>query len=270
MKLAKRLAVLVVLGALVVACLVVGPASASSGQFVRCVGDADYCGATVSLAGGARNRVVTVMLSGTNLKLAGTWGTPAEPGGSFTISNGRFRLGGSEYQFTLNARRSNPRRSRLVLLFHAGRRSPGPPGVQGTWVTTYVTLRFPSGHSNITAITGGGEGTSNCTREEKAEGDGLTTSDAQTVKLTFFGKADGVCGTERRWSWFRVRVYQRPIREPGYRLVGSGTIFVGQTTYLGDYVSSCLVPDEPWVGVSCRSEGEDGQDNSDLVIEPKK
>jgi hypothetical protein len=74
----------------------------------------------VSIAGGASNKVVTINLTDTNLRRVGVRVIPASSRGAFSISRASFRLGGSQYQFTLNAVSSNPRGSRIVLLFAAG------------------------------------------------------------------------------------------------------------------------------------------------------
>jgi hypothetical protein len=115
----RRALPLAVVGALAAAALSAGPAGAAS-QTVRCVGTADFCGATVSIAGGASNRVVTVNLTGTNLRRIAVRVFPSSSRGAFSISRASYRLGGSQYRFTLNAVRGNPRRSRIVLLFAAG------------------------------------------------------------------------------------------------------------------------------------------------------
>ena len=117
----RRALAFVVAGAIVTAALPVVSAGAANTQTVRCVGTADFCGATVSIAGGASNRVVTVNLTGTNLGRAGVRVIPSSSRGAFSITRASFRLGGSQFRFTLNAVRSNPRRSRIILLFAAGR-----------------------------------------------------------------------------------------------------------------------------------------------------
>jgi hypothetical protein len=113
---------LVLAVALVLAVLVVAPAGAARKQTVRCVGTADFCGATVSIAGGASNRVVTIKLTDTDFRRVAVRVIPASSRGAFSISKASFRLGGSQYRFTLNAVKSNPRRARIILLFAAGTR----------------------------------------------------------------------------------------------------------------------------------------------------
>ena len=111
---------LFVIAALLIAALASGTAGAAGKQTVRCVGTADFCGATVSIARGASNKVITVNLTGTNFRRVGVWVIPKTSKGAFSISKASFRLGGSQYRFTLNAVRANPRRARIILLFSAG------------------------------------------------------------------------------------------------------------------------------------------------------
>ena len=105
---------------LLLAAVVALPAGAAKNQSVNCVGTADFCGATVSIAGGASNKVVTVRLTDTNFRRIGVRVIPGQSKGAFSITKASFRLGGSEYRFTLNAVQSNPKRSRIILLFAAG------------------------------------------------------------------------------------------------------------------------------------------------------
>jgi hypothetical protein len=114
-----RLALLAA-GAVVAAGAVAVPTGAATRQTVRCVGTGDFCGATVSIAGGASNRIVTVNLTDTDLRRVGVRVIPASSRGAFSISRASFRQGGSQYRFTLNAVRANPRGARIILLFAAG------------------------------------------------------------------------------------------------------------------------------------------------------
>lgn len=102
------------------AALTTPTAGAAANQTVKCVGTADFCGATVSIAGGASNSVVTINLTDTDFSLVGVRVIPATSRGAFSISNASFQLGGSQYRFTLNAVRSNPSGARIILLFAAG------------------------------------------------------------------------------------------------------------------------------------------------------
>ena len=102
------------------AALAMPTAGAAANQTVKCVGTADFCGATVSIAGGASNRVVTINLTDTDFKLVQVRVIPATSRGAFSISHASFQLGGSQYRFTLNAVRSNRSGARIILLFAAG------------------------------------------------------------------------------------------------------------------------------------------------------
>jgi hypothetical protein len=64
------------------------PAVAAAKTNVRCVGSADFCGAKVSIAGGASNRIVMIGLAGTNLKLVGVSAIPGQSREAFGISKG--------------------------------------------------------------------------------------------------------------------------------------------------------------------------------------
>ncbi len=112
-----------VAGALAASAVLAAPALADKPQTVKCVGTGDFCGATVSLHGGASNRVVTVKLTDTDFKRVGTRVFPGASRGAFNISKGSFREGGSVFRFTLNAVQSNPKNARIVLLFAGGRRA---------------------------------------------------------------------------------------------------------------------------------------------------
>ena len=119
----RRLSVVVVATSMAAA-VAAAPAGAAGTQSVRCVGNADFCGATVSIAGGASNRVVTILLTDTNFKRIGVRVIPGASRGAFSITKASFRLGGSEYRFTLNAVRANPRSARIILLFAASNSVP--------------------------------------------------------------------------------------------------------------------------------------------------
>ena len=84
---------------------------------VTCRGSERLCKAVVSIAGGASNRRVVIKLPGTSWKQPTVAVTPASSRGAYLISQRRFALGGSEYRFTLNAVRANPRGVHLTLTF---------------------------------------------------------------------------------------------------------------------------------------------------------
>ena len=80
-------------------------------------------------------------------------------------------------------------------------------------------------------ITGGGGGTSNCTRDES--GFSLTTQhDRERHLVSFVAKSGGSCDVSESWSNFRVTV-----TEPGVH--GTGTFFLGQKAIAGGYQATC-------------------------------
>jgi len=116
----RRCAQATALAAVIPAALFAAPAVAASSSTVRCVGNGYFCGATVSIAGGASNRVVTINLTDTDFKRVGVRVLPASSKGSFSISQASFRNGGSQYRFKLNAVQGNPPGAKIILLFAAG------------------------------------------------------------------------------------------------------------------------------------------------------
>jgi hypothetical protein len=117
----KRTALAVLAAAAAVpAAVVAAPAGAAGSQTVKCLGNGDFCGATVSIAGGASNKQVTINLTDTDFTRVAVRVIPANSKGAFSISKASFRLGGSQYRFTLNAVKGNPKGARIVLLFAAG------------------------------------------------------------------------------------------------------------------------------------------------------
>ncbi len=116
----RRCAQAAALATLIPAALFASPAGAASSSTVRCVGNGDFCGATVSIAGGASNRVVTINLTDTDFTRVAVRVLPSSSKGSFNISKASFRNGASQYRFTLNAVKGNPHGARIILLFSAG------------------------------------------------------------------------------------------------------------------------------------------------------
>jgi hypothetical protein len=112
--------VIQVLAAALLAGAVVPSPGAAAGKGVKCVGSGDFCGAGVSIAGGASDRVVTINLTGTNFKRIAVRVIPSASKGAFSITKASFLTGGSQYRFTLNAVKSNPKGARIILLFAAG------------------------------------------------------------------------------------------------------------------------------------------------------
>jgi hypothetical protein len=89
------------------------------GQQVSCRRNGRSCRARIELAGGASNRKITIRLTDTDLQLASVKAYPSSSRSAYSLSGGRFKLGGSEYVATLNAVQSNPRGSHLILTFKA-------------------------------------------------------------------------------------------------------------------------------------------------------
>jgi hypothetical protein len=244
MRLLKQSLTLVALGT-AGAVAAVGSAGAAGRQVVRCVGTADYCGAAVSIAGGATNRAVTVALTDTNLKLVGVWAVPATSITRFRITKASFRLGGSQYRFTLNAQRGNPRRSRIVLLFAAGSQGTGTSLLGGGWHTANAIFSVGAGRKVTIA-----QSNSNCTSDE-TNATFTTTGNNESHQYGFYAKSSGSCYFDISWVKFRVSV-----RDAGGKLIGSGTMFFGQQYVFEGYVTSCNY--EPWIGASCtKGSGDD-------------
>lgn len=88
---------------------------------VACRGGSHLCRAKVSLAGGASNEQIVVRLTDTDLRLVSIRPNRSYLRGAYLVSGGHFRLGGSEYVFTLNAVQSIRVGSFLFLTFRAPR-----------------------------------------------------------------------------------------------------------------------------------------------------
>ena len=143
----------------------VATSSAAGTRAVRCVGTGDYCAATVSIAHGAVNRRVTVNLTDTDVKLAKVTVRPPASKGAFEISRASYRLGGSQYRFTLNAVRGNPRGARIVLVITGKGARGGDPFAERGVLKRMVPLwlRLPEFRPLVmgfeaAAIGHGGEG----------------------------------------------------------------------------------------------------------------
>jgi hypothetical protein len=216
----------------------VAPALAAGTTNVRCTGTADFCGAKVSIAGGASNRVVTIGLSDTNLKLVSVSAIPGTSRGAFGISKASYRLGGSQYRFTLNAVRGNPRGARIILQFAAGRattRSPLPGGTLGADQQANAVFSVGTG-MNVTVV-GGGGGTSNCTSNET--NDKFTTKgDNESHAFGFDTRGSGSCAFEPSWSKFKVSV-----TDSGGTVVGSATMYLGDVWPYAEYKPECVSVD---------------------------
>jgi hypothetical protein len=82
-----------------------------------CLGTPTLCEATISMAGGASNKQITVRLPGTNLRLLSVNATPGFVQGAYRLSRRRFSQGGSVFTATLDAVQGMPRNARLTLMF---------------------------------------------------------------------------------------------------------------------------------------------------------
>ncbi len=174
------------------------------------------------IAGGARGKVVTVKLTDTNLKLESVTAVSAVEDG-YDLSKERYRAGGSEFRFTLDAKRANPKRARIVLVFSDPGDAPKAPtgSLRGGWKWFDAILDVGAG--NRVTITGGGAGTSVCTREETTET--FVMDRAEVVKrLVYYAKGDGGCAMNISWSQFRVQVWN-----PAGQLIVNGRLFYGMT-----------------------------------------
>jgi hypothetical protein len=96
-------------------------APAAAARVVACRGGSNLCRAKVSLAGGASNERVVIRLTDTDLTRVSVRPNRGYLRGAYLITKARFRLGGSQYVFTLNAVRSIPVGSYLFFTFRAPR-----------------------------------------------------------------------------------------------------------------------------------------------------
>jgi hypothetical protein len=115
----KRVLLCICLSGVCVGSVLAPGSAAGAGKTttVKCRGSERACSTTVSLAGGASNKLVSIELPGTSWRNPTVSVTPASSRGAYSISRARFASGGSEYRFTLNAVRGNPRGSHLTLKF---------------------------------------------------------------------------------------------------------------------------------------------------------
>jgi hypothetical protein len=70
------------------------------------------CGARVKLAGGARNREIVIRLTNANVSLRSVTAPPPREHAAYSLADGHFAHGGSEYVVILNAAPSSPSGSR--------------------------------------------------------------------------------------------------------------------------------------------------------------
>ena len=114
----KRALLAICLSGICLAAPATGAVAAGKSTAVTCRGSERKCTATVSLAGGASNKLVKIALPGTSWRRPTIRVTPSSSRGAYSISHAAFALGGSEYRFTLNAVKANPRGSHLTLTFN--------------------------------------------------------------------------------------------------------------------------------------------------------
>jgi hypothetical protein len=98
-----------------------GAAHGGGTQVVSCRGTAFLCHARVNIAGGASDRKLIVHLPPQNIQLwlDSVTAAPRSVNGSYALSDGHFAQGHSEYVAHLDAVRSDPRGSHLVLTFNS-------------------------------------------------------------------------------------------------------------------------------------------------------
>ena len=90
-------------------------------HFIQCHGGPRSCRAQINFAGGARQRTIVIRLTNTHLSLRSVRVVSRSNHPVYRLTRGHFVLGGSEYVVTLNAARSSPRRSHLILTFREHR-----------------------------------------------------------------------------------------------------------------------------------------------------
>jgi hypothetical protein len=86
-------------------------------QVVKCRGTARSCRASINLAGGAHNRKLVIRLTETDFSLRSIKAPPRRNHAAYSLTSGHFTHGGSQYVVILNAARSSPPGSRLILNF---------------------------------------------------------------------------------------------------------------------------------------------------------
>jgi hypothetical protein len=225
----------------------VGTADAGRPRPVGCVGTVDYCGAAISIGGATQSRVVTINLTGRNVKLASMTTVPASSRWSFLISQSSYRRGGSQFRFRLSTTRTNPRRARLILTFAAGGRAGKLGGVVPGLRDQRVegTATFSIGFEKTVEITPEG---GDCTRDERGA-KFVTKIDNESHTFGFTTRTDGVCFIDASWSDFYVKV-----TDSAGDLVGDGTIRLGPL--FGVYIAFC--PQSGglgWDGLVCEDVG---------------
>ena len=86
-------------------------------RVVKCQGTSRSCRARINLAGGARNREIVIRLTHPHLSLQSVKAPAKSKHAAYSLTDGHSAHGGSEYVVILNAVRSSPRGSHLILTF---------------------------------------------------------------------------------------------------------------------------------------------------------
>jgi hypothetical protein len=104
--------------ALVLACVgrAALPAGAAAKTVTKTCNGTSTCTAAFSLRGGASNEKLVIQLPGTSFRKPRVSVSPSSLKGAYSLSHGKFQLGGSEYTVTLNAVQSI-RRGTLTFRF---------------------------------------------------------------------------------------------------------------------------------------------------------
>jgi hypothetical protein len=222
----------------------VGIADAGRSRPVRCVGTADYCGASISIGGASQSRMVTINLTGRKVKLASMTTVPASSRGSFLISQSSYRRGGSQFRSRLMTTRANPRRARLIVTFAAGGRAGKPggvaPGLGNERVDATATFEVGIGSTVEITPTDG-----DCTRDETSARF-VTTLYTEKHTFGFTTTTNGACWIDSSWRDFDVEVTNIDGRD-----IGGGTVRLGPLVYV--YIAFC--PQNTWSGLTCEDVG---------------
>lgn len=242
-----RLVLTVVVFGAVAASAGVGTADAGRPRPVRCVGTADYCGASINIGGASQSRTVTINLTGRNVKLASMTTVPASSRGSFLIGQSSYRRGGSQFRFRLITTRANPRRARLILTFAAGGRAGKPGGVAPGLGNERVdaTATFEVGLDKTVEIT---PAAGDCTRDETSA---KFVTKLYTEKHTFgfTTTTNGACWIDPSWRDFDVEV-----TDSDGQVVGGGTVRLAPLVYV--YIAFCPQGGGlGWSGLTCEDVG---------------
>jgi hypothetical protein len=115
----RRASLVATLSVVFASALAASPGALAAGKTVnvKCRGDSSSCTAVVGLTGGASNKRLRIALTDTNFKLVGIVAQPAEVRGAYSLSGGKYSLGGSVFTVTLDAVGSIGKRATLTLKF---------------------------------------------------------------------------------------------------------------------------------------------------------